>query len=104
MTAVAVPGEDTGTPHEAYRALLERCKSLEPVVTAVAYPCEATALAGCIESAAAVLIAPVLVGPRQKICEVAAEAGLNVSPYPIEDVPDAHPAAAKAVELVGAAQ
>ena len=56
-----------------------------------------------IEAAEAGLIAPVLVGPRQKICEVAAEAGLNLSPYTIEDVPDAHAAAAKAVELVRAA-
>ena len=86
------------------RRCFTRCKSLEPVVTAVAYPCETTALAGCIEAAEAGLIAPVLVGPRQKICEVAAERGLNVSPYTIEDVPDAHAAAAKAVELVRTAR
>jgi phosphotransacetylase len=104
MTTVAVPWETTQPRHEAYRALLEKCKSLEPVVTAVAYPCETTALAGCIEAAEAGLIAPVLVGPRQKICEVAAEAGLNISPYPIEDVPDAHAAAAKTVELARAAR
>ena len=80
------------------------CQSLEPVVTAVAYPCETTALTGGIEAAEAGLIAPILVGPRQKICEVAAEAGLNIGPYPIEDVPDAHAAAAKAVELVRSAR
>lgn len=104
MTTVAVPGEATQPRHEAYRTLLEKCKSLEPVVTAVAYPCETTALAGCIEAAEAGLIAPVLVGPRQKICEIAAVAGLNVGPYTIEDVPDAQAAAAKAVELVRAAR
>src|SRR5208337_5317134 len=97
MITVAVQAEATQPRHDAYRALLQRCKSLEPVVTAVAYPCETTALAGCIEAAEAGLIAPVLVGPQQKICEVAAEAGLNVSPYTIQDVPDAHAAAAKAV-------
>ena len=104
MTTVAVPEDATQPRHDVYQALLHRCKSLEPVVTAVAYPCEATALSGCIEAAEAGLIAPVLVGPRQKIYEVAAEAGLNVSPYPIEDVSDAHAAAAKAVELVRAAR
>jgi phosphotransacetylase len=70
------------------------------VVTAVAYPCEQTALTGVIEAAEARLIAPILVGPRQKICAVAQEAGLNIDPYPFEDVPDAPAAAAKAVELV----
>ncbi len=103
MTTVAVPEETTQARHDAYQTLLHRCKSLEPVVTAVAYPCETTALAGCIEAAEAGLIEPVLVGPRQKICEVAAEAGLNVSPFRIQDVPDAHAAATKAVELVRAA-
>ncbi len=70
----------------------------------MAYPCEQTALTGVIEAAEARLIAPILVGPRQKICEVAREAGLNLDPYPIEDVPDAHAAAAKAVELVRSAR
>ena len=44
------------------------------------YPCEATALAGCIEAAEAGLIAPVLVGPRQTICEVAGDADILVVP------------------------
>jgi len=103
MITAAVPRKVTEPRHDAYQTLLYRCKSLEPVVTAVAYPCETTALAGCIEAAEAGLIAPVLVGPQQKIFEVAAEAGLNVGPYPIEDAADAHAAAAKAVELVRAA-
>jgi len=90
--------------HDAYQALLDRCKPLKPVATAVAYPCEATALTGCIEAAEAGLIAPVLVGPRQKIRALAVEAGLDVNPYEIEDVPDAHAAAVKAVELARAAR
>ena len=90
--------------HDAYEALLRRCQALEPVVTAVAYPCEQTALTGVIEAAEARLIAPILVGPRQKIREVAPRGGLNIDPYPIEDVPDAHAAAAKAVELVRSAR
>ena len=36
-----------------YEILLERCKSLAPVPTAVAHPCEKTALAGAIETFAA---------------------------------------------------
>lgn len=90
--------------HDAYDALLQRCQAIEPAATAVAYPCEHIALTGVVEAAEAGLIAPVLVGPRQKICEVAQEAGLNVDPYLIEDVPDAHAAAVKAVELVRSAR
>ena len=56
-----------------YEQLLERCRSLEPVPTAVAHPCEETALAGAIEAGAKGLIAPILVGPAAKIHEVASE-------------------------------
>lgn len=51
--------------HDAYVELLRRCKDLEPVTTAVAYPCEHTALAGPVEAAEAGLISPILVGPRE---------------------------------------
>lgn len=90
--------------HDAYEELLHRCLDLEPVTTAVAYPCEQTALAGAVEAAEAGLISPILVGPREKIQQVAREAGLRIEPYPIEDVPESHGAAAKAVELVRAAK
>ncbi len=103
MTAIKLPGEASQQGHDAYHALLERCRALEPVLTAVAYPCEATVLMGCVEAAEAGLISPILVGPRQKICQVATDAGLNIDHCPIEDVSDAHAAAAKAVELVRAA-
>ena len=46
-----------------YEQLLERCRSLEAVPTAVAHPCEETALAGAIEAGAKGLIVPILVGP-----------------------------------------
>jgi phosphate acetyltransferase/phosphate butyryltransferase len=61
-------------------------------------------LTGAVEAAEAGLITPILVGPQKKIREVAREAGLNIDPYPIEDVPDSRAAAAKAVELVRAAR
>jgi phosphate acetyltransferase/phosphate butyryltransferase len=82
--------------------VLRRCKEIEPIVTAVAYPCEQTALTGAIEAAEAKLISPILVGPRERIHEVARQAKLNIDPYPIEDVPESRAAAAKAVELIRA--
>ena len=45
-----------------YELLLERCRSLAPVPTAVAHPCEETALAGALEAAEHKLITPILVG------------------------------------------
>ena len=100
MTKTSERGAPRERHFDAYENLLRRCREIEPVAVAVAYPCEQTALTGAVEAAEARLIAPILVGPRQKICEAAKGAGLNIDPYPIEDVPDAHAAAAKAVELV----
>ena len=54
-----------------YERLLARCEGLAPVPTAVAHPCEATALGGAVEAAQKGLIAPLLVGPADKIAEVA---------------------------------
>ena len=104
MSATATIDVPTERRHDAYEALLRRCEPLEPVVTAVAYPCEETALTGPIEAAEAHLIKPILVGPRQKIREVAKAAGLSIDSYEIEDVSDSHAAAARAVELVRSAR
>lgn len=89
---------------DGYEYLLERCAGLEPVTAAVAFPCERTALTGPLEAAERGLLNPILVGPRAAIREVAADAGLDVGSYPIEEAPDAHAAAARAVELVRAGQ
>ena len=83
-----------------YEQLLHRCRSLEPVPTAVAHPCEQSALAGAVEAGAEGLIAPILVGPADKIKEVAAKSGIDLSKSRIVDAPHSHGAAAKAVELV----
>ena len=89
---------------DAYEALLRRCLALEPVITAVAHPCEKTVIAGVIEATEAGLIVPILVGPEAKIRKAAQEARLNIGGIQIEDVPHSHAAAAKAVELVRSAR
>ena len=83
-----------------YEQLLEKCARLEPIATAVAHPCEASALSGAIEAAEKGLIAPILVGPRKKVEATAEEAGIQLREHQIVDVPHSHAAAAKAVELV----
>ncbi len=104
MTSTSADGATAVGRRDAYESLLRRCQTLEPVTVAVAYPCEETALTGVVEAAELRLIAPILVGPPQKICELAREAGLNVENYPIEDASDSRAAAVKAVELVRSAR
>ena len=83
-----------------YEALLERCRSLDPVPTAVAHPCEETALTGAMEAGAMRLIVPILVGPAAKIRETAKKANIDLGKTKVIDVPHSHASAAKAVELV----
>jgi phosphate acetyltransferase len=89
---------ETGTGK--YEQLLVRCRSLEPIPTAVAHPCESTALSGALEAGAKRLITPILVGPAAKISEVAKQSGINIGSTRVVDAPHSHAAAAKAVELV----
>jgi phosphotransacetylase len=83
-----------------YEQLLERCRNLEPVPTAVAHPCEQTALDGALEAGAKGLIKPILVGPSAKIKEIAAKNHLDLGNTQIVDSAHSHASAAKAVELV----
>jgi phosphotransacetylase len=83
-----------------YEQLLERCKRLTPIPTAVAHPCEETALAGAVDAAGLGLITPILVGPAVKIAEVAAAHGIDIRGMRIVDVPHSHASAAKSIELV----
>ncbi|HMG37451.1 MAG TPA: bifunctional enoyl-CoA hydratase/phosphate acetyltransferase [Blastocatellia bacterium] len=91
---------ETKTGTGKYEQLLERCKTLEPIPTAVAHPCEATALAGAIDAARAGIILPILVGPAAKIEEIAKAEGIDLGSVPVVDAPHSIASAAKAVELV----
>jgi len=83
-----------------YELLLERCRNFEPIPTAIAHPCETTALAGALEAADKGLIVPILVGPREKIEATARSAGIDPGDARIIDVPHSHASASKAVELI----
>jgi phosphotransacetylase len=89
---------ETGTGK--YEQLLQRCREFEAIPTAVAHPCEATALAGALEAGTKGLITPILVGPAARIAEVAARSNLDVGKLRIVDTPHSHASAARAVELV----
>jgi len=86
--------------HSKYQRLLDACKGLPAMPTAIVHPCDTAAIYGAVGAARLGLIAPILVGPRQKIEEAAKKADVEISAYPIIDVEHSHAAADKAVELV----
>ena len=83
-----------------YEGLLERCAPLAPIPTAVAHPCEKTALEAAIEAGQQRLIIPILVGPAAKIREIAKLERIDLGETQIIDALHSHDSAAKAVELV----
>jgi phosphate acetyltransferase len=86
--------------HTKYERLVERCKALSPTPTAVAHPCDESSLRGAVEAAQLGLLAPILVGPREKIAMLAKQFSLDIAAYDIVDAPHSHAAAAEAVHLV----
>ena len=92
--------QDTRTGTGKYEQLLERCRSLEPIPTAVAHPCDETSLSGAVEAANKGLIVPILVGPRDRIQSAANSAGIDLAKFEIVDAPHSYASAAKAVGLL----
>lgn len=86
--------------HERFRTLLAEAAGRPPLVAAVAYPCDVSALAPVAEAAAAGLLAPILIGPAEAIRRAAEGARLDVAAFRLVEAPDAVAAAARAVELV----
>ncbi|MCK0197691.1 phosphate acetyltransferase [Ancylobacter sp. 6x-1] len=91
-------------PHDKYEHLISTAKTLAPTRTAVAHPCDETSLRATCEAAEAGLIAPILVGPLQRIAKVAAEASLNISGFEQIDTPHSVASATAAVEVVRSGQ
>jgi len=101
LTVTAEPARvDKLRAHEKYHRLLDFCKKLPPMPTAVAHPCDQSSLQGAVEAARMELIAPILVGPRLRIEAVAKQYDIDISGLPLVDAPFSHASAEKAVELV----
>jgi phosphotransacetylase len=90
--------QKTGTGK--YERLLERCKPLAAIPTAVAHPCEESALTGAVEAAQAGLIEPILVGPAARIEQIAKSANIDLGKLEIVDAPHSVESARQAVDLV----
>lgn len=94
LPAIHIP--DVG---RRYRDLIALTQKFEPVRTAVVHPVDAVSLLSAIKAAEAQLIIPVFVGPRQKILTIAAEGGIDLTPYQLIPTDHSHAAAAKAVAM-----
>jgi phosphate acetyltransferase len=87
-----------------YDRLIAAAKAVPPAPTIVVHPCDETSLRGVVDSAAAGIIRPVLVGPERKIRDTASKYGLDISGFEIVDASHSEAAAAKGVELIHAAK
>jgi len=83
-----------------YEQLLARCQGMAPIPTAVAHPCDEASLGAALDAAQLGIIAPILVGPADRIRAVGAALGLDTDAHEIVDAPHSHASAARAVELV----
>ncbi len=79
--------------------LLEMKQALEPLITAVVHPVDELSLKGAIAAAEDGIIIPILIGPQEKIINVAKLANLDISKYQIITTKHSHEAADVAVSM-----
>ena len=85
---------------DRYQQFMDMAKGMSPLRTCVVHPVDLNSLAGAVEAAADNLIAPILVGPKARIEQVAQENKLDISAFELVDTPHSHAAAETAVKLV----
>jgi phosphate butyryltransferase len=96
---VVIP-ELTLVPRGKFSRLLEACRGLPAMPTAVAAPTDENSLGGAWEATKEGLIEPILVGPEAEIRAAAAGIGWDLAGVRIEATSDSHAAPARAVALV----
>ncbi|MBI5899172.1 MAG: bifunctional enoyl-CoA hydratase/phosphate acetyltransferase [Rhodocyclales bacterium] len=82
-----------------FEHLLEITRGLSPVSMAVAHPCDAESLKGALLARDRGLIIPTLVGPEEKIRQIAAANALDLHGCTLINVAHSHAAAEVAVSL-----
>ena len=81
------------------RELLDTCKSMPMLRTAIVHPVKANDIRAIRDAVAEGLIEPVLVGPKARIHAAADEAGIDIGDWPLHDVEHSHAAAEQACSL-----
>src|SRR4051812_19411670 len=90
--------------HPRYDALIAACRTLDPLRTAVVFPCDRLSLEGAMDAATAGLIEPVLLGAEKEIRRLAFQLHWNLENVEVIDVPEPRAAAAQAVTLTRTGQ
>jgi phosphotransacetylase/acyl dehydratase len=101
---IVLPRPDVGKlaiqTYDKFEAMVELAKTMPRVKAAVAHPCSEAALEAAVEAAEGGLIEPILVGPSDRIRQIAAEIGADIEHLRIENAPHSDAAAERAVALV----
>lgn len=103
VTAPSTPVAFDAPPHRL-DDLLERCRGLPPLRTAVVHPLSADALEGALDAAAEGLIAPLLFGPEADMRRIADAAKLDLSGCRIVSTENEEESAMKAALAAGAGE
>jgi len=102
--SIEMPRPDVGVlsvqTYDRFKPLMDAAVKLPPIPTAVAHPCSESALRSAVEAFERNLIVPILVGPRERIDELARAMGLDISVFKRVDAPHSHASAEAAVALV----
>jgi phosphate butyryltransferase len=85
--------------HRHFDGLLQACKGLDPIRTAVVVPEDKVSLGGALLAAQHGIIKPILIGSAQVINAIASQIGADITCVEVLDVPGHSAAAAAAVEL-----
>lgn len=88
--------------HDHFGKLVERCKQLPPMPTAIVCPDDKNSLGGALLSRREGLIAPFFLGSRSKILKAADDLGADISDIMLIDIADHSEAAARAIAMVHA--
>jgi phosphate acetyltransferase len=103
LPRAALPQVEIQT-HHRFQAIIESCKTMKPMRTAVVHPVQAKVLQAVKDAVREGLIVPILVGPAAKVNAAAKEAGIDLSTWEVIDCEHSHAAAARAVELAAEGQ
>ena len=96
------PARPSTVTHDKYERLIKAAQAEAVIKVAVVHPCDDVSLGGAVEAAQLHLIEPILVGPEQRIRDVAMASGLDISKLEIVKSQHSDDSAMKAVELVSA--
>jgi len=67
--------------HDRFQAIIQSCRGLKPIPTAIVHPIKPNALEAVVDCVNAGLITPILIGPLKKIKSAENEVGINLSAW-----------------------